>query len=1065
VATDLKSKDSFQSAYDNLNPAQKQAVNTIEGPVIVLAGPGTGKTQILALRIANILRHEDSQVRPSNILCLTFTESGVSAMRNRLLEFIGNQAYYVGIFTFHSFCNDVIKSNPDKFSHINAISDLEKIHLFEQIIDELEPDSSIKPFGDPHFYRKDLMRLVQNFKRESIKPEDIESLIDSCEKFIESNQNLLDEFVHIHGKTIKESHCADFLSALKAGPGDALIKLFEDNCKQSIKPNDFKNFVKDFYEDQIKNIPRQKELVKVYQRYQEKLKSLKLYDFEDMILRVIKQFENDRELLAEYQEKFQYILVDEYQDTNGSQNRILELLTAFYGSNSNIFVVGDDDQAIYRFQGASVENIIYFYNKYQEHLTSIVLETNYRSTQQILDLSYKLIEYNSSRISKIVKITKKLFAAKSDSQLSPVEINSCQDKTTELYAITNRIKELTNQIPSNQIAVLVRENKNILEVKRALELMRIPCQAHLSSNIFDDIYISQFLDLLKVISNLASNQYLLFNLLNYSFVFESKEFRDKNISYLDIYRTQSKYRSNKSEETITEYLLREPLFSEFIAKIIEFNQKAVNYRVVDLVEQIAKEFGYLQFILKQKSRIEAIANLEALFREIEKLSSNSNVIFKTFDSSHIKELKLGDFIKYIELLDNNDLSIEASKIYANINAVNIMTAHKSKGLEFEHVFVYDCNDKLWGNNSKKQNIKLPPNLQVSEAIKSVDLNEDERRLFYVALTRAKDQAYIYYRLKKDDGKDDVPSIFVTELLSAENHLLHHNQIKINQEDIVEFSLKRFETKTDDSLDLEKAFIDSLLEHYQLSVTHLNNFIACPRKFFYQNLLRVPAAKNLHGCLGSAVHGALFDHFSKKQSQNKELAIKVALDNFEERLRRDRLTESEFALVSSNGRRIIQEYFDRYFDTFSYDNLLEYDFSNKGVNFEGTKLTGKLDKIEIKSETQVRVIDYKTGKAAKGKSKAKFGGDYHRQIVFYQLLCDLAKANSSFKYRMIEGEIDFLEPEQDKFVRVPIAVSEQDLDLLKLEIRSMMSRVKDHDFAMTTDTQHCEQCQFKNICGR
>ncbi|TWW09024.1 hypothetical protein E3A20_18450, partial [Planctomyces bekefii] len=359
-------EENFRTLYSQLNPAQKQAVDSIEGPVMVIAGPGTGKTQILAMRIARILADPDLQVNPSNILCLTFTESATVAMRKRLISIIGPTAYQIRIHTFHSFCNEVIKENSDKFFYADQITDLQKIQAMTGFIEALDVESPLKPFGDKFFYRKELLSVIQTLKRESITPQMLMEITLEIESFIQKNYDDIIAFVSRHAKSLKDEDCDLFLEKIHVkNPESPFAIMFQDFRDQNEKISDFKSKIKSFVENAEKDSPKHKELVKIYEQYQNFLAVNKIYDFEDMILRVVNLFKLDSELLARYQEQFQYILVDEYQDTNGAQNELVSLLLSFYQENPNIFVVGDDDQSIFRFQGASLENIIRFYRLYK----------------------------------------------------------------------------------------------------------------------------------------------------------------------------------------------------------------------------------------------------------------------------------------------------------------------------------------------------------------------------------------------------------------------------------------------------------------------------------------------------------------------------------------------------------------------------------------------------------------------------------------------------------------------------------------------------------------------------
>jgi DNA helicase-2/ATP-dependent DNA helicase PcrA len=267
----------FEEAYNNLNPRQKEAVDTIEGPVMVIAGPGTGKTQILTLRIANIIQKTDTA--PENILALTFTESAAANMRKRLVDMIGTRGYYVEIATFHGFANRLIQEFPEYFPAIigaqNA-TDIDQLSIIRGIIEGSDFEL-LKPFGDKFFYVNDILGAIRDVKREGYDPESFAKLLKKREK----------EF-------------------------NAIPDLYHDKGAHEGK-------MKLDYQKRLRDLQKNAELAKIYERYEAELRMRRLYDFEDMILEVNRALDRNKNFLLEVQEEAQYILVDEHQDTNGAQ--------------------------------------------------------------------------------------------------------------------------------------------------------------------------------------------------------------------------------------------------------------------------------------------------------------------------------------------------------------------------------------------------------------------------------------------------------------------------------------------------------------------------------------------------------------------------------------------------------------------------------------------------------------------------------------------------------------------------------------------------------------------------
>ena len=307
----------FTNYYNNLNYAQKKAVDTIEGPVLTIAGPGTGKTQILAVRVANILRTQT--VNPENILCITFTDSGVVAIKKRLRFIIGTKAANkVNVYTFHGLCNKIISDSPEEFSDFKTlvkIDDYNSIKAVQSILDTNKYKNLISP-SNKYYHLKNIRGLISECKKESISSSSIrEYYTDQREHYLDVIEN--------KGKSTK---------VLK----DAISK-----CDAMIEFSD------------------------LLDEYNSFMTRAGFYDYDDMISFVNKKFLSSEEFLLDYQERFQYFLVDEFQDTNNSQYKLVELLAGYFES-PNLFVVGDDDQSIYRFQGASTENILNLRDKFPD---------------------------------------------------------------------------------------------------------------------------------------------------------------------------------------------------------------------------------------------------------------------------------------------------------------------------------------------------------------------------------------------------------------------------------------------------------------------------------------------------------------------------------------------------------------------------------------------------------------------------------------------------------------------------------------------------------------------------
>jgi DNA helicase II / ATP-dependent DNA helicase PcrA len=470
----------FNELYTQLNAEQRAAVDTIEGTVMVLAGPGTGKTQLLAMRIAAILQR--TQMDPWNILCLTFTESGVAAMRERLLSIMGEAAYYVRIHTFHSFCNDIIQEHQELFSvggEWRPLSDIERVELFESLVDKLPGTSPLKVFGQPYLYLRDISGHVQSLKQEHISPAKLRSVLTHIQQFVAAVEEPAEQFFGLKPKERTEARCADItthlLAAAKAaelpdsvqGVLQAAWQDFEgahaaaeDKRGAGKARTAYKNQLKRWLAKMARATRTSEALATVYEQYEQHLVKEGRYDYEDMINQVIEAFGEHDDLLAQYQEQFQYILVDEYQDTNGAQNEVVRLLGSFDDA-PNIFVVGDDKQSIYRFQGASLANMLDFYERYRDHVAVISLRDNYRSQPVILAAADGVITHNEESLPKYIPGVTMALTAQAGRLPEPILINEAPSADVEDYQVAKRIEEmLAAGVAPREIAIIVRYHRD-----------------------------------------------------------------------------------------------------------------------------------------------------------------------------------------------------------------------------------------------------------------------------------------------------------------------------------------------------------------------------------------------------------------------------------------------------------------------------------------------------------------------------------------------------------------------------------------------------------------------------
>ncbi|PJE50689.1 MAG: hypothetical protein COV29_03065 [Candidatus Yanofskybacteria bacterium CG10_big_fil_rev_8_21_14_0_10_36_16] len=989
----------FDEYYNKLNAKQKEAVDSIEGPVMVVAGPGTGKTQILTLRIANILRKTDME--PSAILALTFTESGVLAMRKRLAEIIGSSAYEVSISTFHGFCNDIIKNYPEEFPAIagfDPITEIEQAKLMEDVISSSNLDI-LKPFGSKYHYLKPAITAIKELKREGLSPEDFNNLVD---------------------EEIKDF---DMIEDLKHEKGP------------------HKGKVKGQYLKLRKNIDKNAELALIYKNYQTLISNRKYYDYEDMIMEVLKTISKKEDFLRILQEQYQYILVDEHQDTNNAQNKVVELL-ANYHDNPNVFIVGDQKQAIYRFQGASIKNFNYFKTKYPEAKV-VNLEHNYRSSQIILDAAHGI---------KASEINLKSNSGHKDKNIKLAELSSPDQECA--FIAEDIKKEVEEGVKPDNIAVLVRENRDMWPIAEMLGRFGVPYVMETEHNLLEDEDIKRVLFLLEAVNNYGDTGALL----------ETMHLDFLGIEPINIYKISDFSRRNKInayEVASSEKLLKEAGVADkkpsidFLNKLSKWKTVSKNKTLPELFESVLYESNLIKNTAAQPDYYERISKMSSFFNYIKELSARD------------KKLNLEKFLGYIDSLKEHNIRLGTSNLLHGGSNVRILTAHRSKGREFEHLYIANAQDRHWGNKRKANILKLLDSVYLGKNYKegfemevSSD-DDDERNLFYVALTRAMKTITISYALNDGTGKDKLPSKFVREINGGFiSRIDNPVSESIKPEAISDLILRPrppIRSKIED-----KEFLKDLFHRKGISVTALNNYLKCPWRYFYVNLVGIPQVKNLHQIYGTAVHEGLKSVFGKGDVLLKDKLI----NKFKETLSKESIGEDDFNSLLSKGELALGGYYDFYHEKWNKNVMTELRI--KGIELEpNIMINGQLDKVEfIDDGNRVNVVDYKTGKPKSrnyiiGKTTATGAGDYKRQLVFYKLLLD---NYSGGKYDMVSGEIDFVEPDEKKrYKKELFTVEPSEVKELKDLVLEKSNEILELSFwDKRCDDKECKFCELRNL---
>lgn len=1050
----------FDEAYKKLNPAQKKAVDTIDGPVLVVAGPGSGKTEILSLRVANILAKAD--VRPSNILCLTFTESAAANMRRRLERFIGRDAFRVSINTFHGFAMDIISRYPEHFynaAKIEPADDLAQIEIMTGIFSGMPHDgplSSVHP-EQGFVYLNSARRAIGELKKAGLSPEEFEKILEhneSCYSYV--NEAISEMFPprlsvksfdgiekaasNMIAKKMPPAPLPFFPSA-NVAIGESLLRaarvaketgetkpLSAWKDRYTSKRADGKRVIKD-----SERLPKMKALADVYKKYRDEMYSAGYCDFDDMIMEVIGSAERNETLRAELREQYQYILVDEFQDTNDGQMRLLSVIANAPENEGrpNLMAVGDDDQAVYKFQGATVSNILDFAKRYNDPAV-VTMAANYRSTQEILDAAQTIIRKGEERLENLLpELDKKLTAANAEIPKGFIKAKIFPSNIHEYHFIA---KEIASKIASGEkpsdIAIISRRHAELERIVPYLHRAGVPVEYERQQNVLDEPHIRELITMGRFVATVGRKDilpadHLLPEILSFGFWGLPRQSVWK--LSLDAYRNRTTWleEMNRSGDpavkAIADFLtetgvasVSEPL--EYVidrlvggsVTVSEDDEEAPAPQGKAVSGSPFRKFYWSEEAFKSNKPeyLTFLSSLRVFMRAIREFRKG-------------KPLSIADLVSFADMHESNDLLVTDNSPFMNaFESVKLMTAHKAKGLEFGTVFLLSCQQEVWAGKGRSGLLPMPMNLPIEPAGENED---DQLRLFYVALTRAKRNLFITAHQVNDAGKETSNLGF----LEGSGHIAFDRESEKASEitGIGEVLMESWRLRhRPPHVAEEKALLSHLVEDYQMSVTHLNNFIDVtrggPQAFFEQNLVRFPQAKTVSGSFGTAVHSAIEETYSYLRREGKMPAIGEIERWFEKTLRAERLSETDHSKQAERGKKCLRLFIETKGTSFDPSHRIETDFKHQGVIVGGARLTGKIDKI-VMSAAGIFVHDFKTGKPAKSwngsspEEKVKLH-KYRNQLAFYRLLLENSRDWSDRK--MIEAVLEFVEPDEDGELR-------------------------------------------------
>lgn len=1005
------------------NLQQQKCIETLEGPVMVLAGPGTGKTFTIIERIKYMLL---KGISPESILCLTYSEAAANEMKVRLVKECGASAAAVSIHTYHAFCSEVIKQYPFEFELMEGLSvadDITKQTLMTETVKEFKPVYHVTKWGDTDFYVRELLEDVNKIKQSGINKEQY--------------------FYNIKNHSLWQKKMDELENELK-------------DRKRDNKP--IKTFMSK-YERHKKKIGKAIEAWEIYELYDKKLKKNNFIDFNDMINMVLEVFNTDDELLNKVSNRYKYFLVDEYQDTNYAQNNIVFKL-AEGAKNNNVFVVGDDDQIIYEFQGAKTDTLEKFLKRYPETKV-ICLDENNRSTQTILDFSYKVISQDSTRLEynsdfKSFNIRKAL-VAKNESVCAKdrkIKLNCFAEKSQELNYIVKEIENLISSrkvslnnngdVDLSSIAVLTRNNDELIEFAELLFNKNIKYQLKTTKSIFEIKPSILVYFYLKALYNPVYYSEQLFGLLGSEpFTFEPEDYkyllvqnRLNHKNFIENIRLNIDYEWKNKIKVINFIETYDKL------KTVQYNDNLKN-----LIVAVCNETGILEYYINtDRNKIDNILSLKRLIDEAVSLKRIN------------KTAGLKEFIEHLDTAFEQNVPITIEKDEHIQNAVQLLTLHGSKGRQFDYVFMPNLVASKWENKRNPNDTVLP--LSDSDDLVDDDASErsEQLRLLFVGLTRAKYDLRLSYSMLNNDKLEELTS-YLSEIVSdanlceVENHALSEDGYSL------EFAMK-LKQETYDYKGVFRQEIEQRAKNIVLSPSTMNSYLNCPREFFYTHVLKIPVYdKNWDNAnYGSAVHKTLEYAVLMMKKEMYYPTLEDFIENFLKNINKQEFDTEEIRdKYIQRGKDKLSLYYPHFIQTsFSRLEMVEYAFGSVPVG--KYIVTGKIDRIEKNADGTYCLFDYKTG-SSKPKSQIADGKEYEKylnQLRFYKLAYETMNPESKVSIVGLIYPEDF---EHNYYTEL----TQEDNEYIRELIKETYEKIRTLNYEPTENEKNCEYCSYKQLC--
>jgi DNA helicase-2/ATP-dependent DNA helicase PcrA len=972
-----------------LNNAQKQAVEHTGSPLLIVAGAGTGKTTVITEKISYLLKNNFA--KPEEILALTFTDKAAGEMQERIDEKIKLGYVDMQISTFHNFCLKILREYGLEIglaTDFKQITESEAWVLISKNVHQFELEY-YRSLGNPNSKIKSLLGHFSKLKDELINPEEY----------------------------------LDFANKME------ILEKSDEIEKQRII-----------------------ELAKAYKKYNELLLKNSMMDFGDLIFYAVKLLKERPNILKKIQERFKYVLVDEFQDVNWSQYELIREIA----KTAELTVVGDDDQSIYAFRGSNVSIIMRFKDDFK-NAKEIVLNENYRSGQEILDFAYESIKHNNpNRLEEKLKINKKLIS-KSNTK-SEIIYNHFNNITEESEYVVDKILEIKKQnkkLVWDDFAILIRANSHADSFLNALEYHNIPYEFLASSGLYRQKIIIDCISFLRVINDFSDDRSF-YRLLRMPFLdFKENDMqkllmwsKKKSIFYYETLKRSRQFGLSEDGVKISEKII------DLVHDGMKLNKKE---KVSQVLHSFLEKSSYLNYLTTEEEK----GNAEVI-RQIYQLNQFWNLIKKYEELN--PEADVSDFIIYYDnLLESGD----EGKMFEPVDtpdSVNIITVHSSKGLEYKYVFIVNCVDSRFPIRRKSAGIEVPKEL-LKENLLSPDFHyEEERRLFYVAVTRAKEKLFFtsassYSNNEKTKNKI---SRFLAEMSFVAN-------ISTSPK-ILKASTFLLEQKKKEIEDQKANFIYELPKVFSFS--QIKNYRDCPYKYKLANILKIPQKSNSSLSFGNSIHLTLEKFYKEIQKINNvkqdsifgmpaeiknvkinnikipslEELFKIYEDNWiEDNYPSKKVREETFL----EGKKILKDFYNENSKKWTIPVCLESSFKIKIGEY---LLRGKIDRIDLLEDGKLEIIDYKTGKG-----KEKLATDDKEQLLIYQIA-----VQTLAEFRNI-GELEKLSFYYlNKATKLEFLGKEKDLDREMKKIEDVILNIKDKNFKATPGFS-CDYCPYKEIC--